>query len=117
MGQSQKEEYTKVVKEYKLWCKKENEKHAKKEEDRIKEIKSEAEAWKFINKFRKRREKTDEGIEIEKWGKHFMNLLGKKEERICLEIEDRLEEDRTQQQRTGRDWENGVEAADKAEEG
>lgn len=31
-----------------------------------------------------------------------MNLekLGRKEERICLEIEDRLEEDRTQQQRT-----------------
>lgn len=59
-GKMDSEEYIKRRKEYKIWCKKEKEKHEKKEEERIRLIKTEAETWRYINRYRKKRERVDE---------------------------------------------------------
>lgn len=70
-----KEEYIKKKKEYRTWCKEEKRKREK-EEERIRQIGTEGEAWKYIKRFRKRRKKVDEEIEMDKWRDYYMDLLG-----------------------------------------
>lgn len=85
-GKINREEYVKKKKEYKAWCKEKKERYEKEEEKKIKSIKTEEEAWKYINKFRKKRERVDENIKLESWREHFMELLeGTRERRIIEE--------------------------------
>ena len=71
--------------------------------EKIKKIKIEQEAWKYINKYRRRREDIDEDISEEEWKNHFMKILegtehkeGRKteghraEEKIMEEREDNI---------------------------
>lgn len=75
--------------------KKELEKEMKKQEmeEIIRAIRTEEEAWKYINKYRKRRERIDESIEMEKWFEHFMNLLEGSEEGIVNTEEEKMEKE------------------------
>jgi len=63
------------------------------EEEKLKSIRIEEEAWKYINKYRKEKEekkekrKIDEGMEMNRWNAHFMELLGRTKERVVLEEE------------------------------
>lgn len=69
------EEFLRERKEYKEWCREKRREHESQEEEKIKRIRTEQEAWKCINRFRKRREGIDEEISEEKWKKHFMKTL------------------------------------------
>ena len=64
-------------KKYEAWCEREREKYERREEEKIRMIKTESEAWKYINRYgeRKQREKTDKSIEMKNWKSHFMELL------------------------------------------
>lgn len=73
--------------EYKRWSDKERKKHKKVEEEKIRSIRTEEEAWKYINKFRKKKEGVDEDIEFKNWKKHFMELLGGVKEKVIMEEE------------------------------
>jgi len=42
-------------KRYKEWCKEQKKKHEEEEEIKIRSIKSEAEAWKYINKYKEKK--------------------------------------------------------------
>lgn len=78
--------------EYREWCDK---KRYEKEEEKIKQIKTE-EAWKYINKYRRKREKIDEGIDMERWMTHFIELLGGTREKDRQQEEkEKEEEDKT----------------------
>lgn len=44
--------------------------------------------WKYINKFRKKKEGVEESIELNKWYEHFMGLLEGTETRVMLEEEE-----------------------------
>lgn len=79
--------------EYKKWCKGEKKKHEKEEEEKIKTIKTEKEAWKYINKYKKKREKITENIGIESWKRHFMEIPKGAEERTIMEEEKGIEEE------------------------
>lgn len=68
-------------KNYKIWCKEER-RHEKEEERKIKSICTEKEAWRYINKYKRKRKGIDEGIKLETWKTPFMDLLGEKEQRI-----------------------------------
>ncbi|XP_036144952.1 UPF0329 protein ECU05_1680/ECU11_0050-like [Monomorium pharaonis] len=92
-----KEEYIRKKKEYKVWYEEEREKHEREEEERIKLIGSEKEVWKYINKFRKRRERIDENIELKEWKKHFIELLGGTEKRIIWEEKKEKREERKEE--------------------
>lgn len=48
---------------YRRWCEEERRKHEK-EEEKLEGIRMELENWKYINKFRKKRNDTDNTIEI-----------------------------------------------------
>lgn len=54
-GKISREEYVQKRKYYKAWCK-EKKRHKKKEEKKIKCIGTEKEVWKYINRYRKKRE-------------------------------------------------------------
>lgn len=70
------EVYVTKRKAYREWCKEQKKKHEREEENKIRNIKSETEAWKYINKFRKKKaEKTDGNIQPNNWREHFMDLL------------------------------------------
>lgn len=86
-----KEMYVKKRKEYREWYEEEREKYEKEEEEKLKLIGTEEEAWKYINKFRKKRERVNESIELENWGSHFMDLLRGTKERKTM-VEDRENE-------------------------
>lgn len=45
-------------------------------EREIKEVRTEAQAWKIVNRERKRRKRINEGIEVEEWDGYFKGLLG-----------------------------------------
>lgn len=61
-----REEYIAKRKEYKEWCKEQKKIHEEIEEDKIRNIKNETEAWKFINKYRRKRiEKINKDIQME----------------------------------------------------
>ncbi|XP_012535403.1 golgin subfamily A member 6-like protein 6 [Monomorium pharaonis] len=87
-GKISREDYVQKRKHYKEWCKEEKKRHEEKEERKIKNISTEKEAWKYINKYRKKREGIDEEIELGNWKKHFMDLLRGKEERITWQQEE-----------------------------
>lgn len=76
-----------------MWCKIERERYEKEEEERIGSIRIEEEAWKYINRYRKKREKIEEDIDLEEWRQHFKELLGETENRVTLEIE-KIREDK-----------------------
>lgn len=86
-----KEEYIKKKKEYRAWCKEEKRKREKEEEERIRQIGTEGEAWKYINRFRKRRKKVDEEIEMDKWRDYYMDLLRGTRQRTIMEEEEEEE--------------------------
>ncbi|XP_018407561.1 PREDICTED: golgin subfamily A member 6-like protein 22 [Cyphomyrmex costatus] len=78
------EEFIRCRKEYRDLCKKKEEVYRKKEKREVENIKTEAEAWKFINKGRKKREGICKEIEIGKWEKHFREIFGGVEEKRQL---------------------------------
>jgi len=64
----QREEDVEKRKEYRKWCDSEKRKHELEEEERS--IRIEEKAWKYINKYRKKKEKEKrkiEGIEMNRW--------------------------------------------------
>lgn len=65
----------------------EEKKGRRKEElmEEIKNIRTQTEAWKLINRFRKKRKTHNTGISKEKWREHFMKLLGGREEEVTAE--------------------------------
>ncbi|KAL6418758.1 hypothetical protein ACFW04_014226 [Cataglyphis niger] len=82
-----------VKKDYKIWCEEERKKHEKEEEEKINNIRTEAEAWKYINKYSKKRERIDEGMKLESWNNYFMDLLEGTKRRVVLELEEGMEEE------------------------
>lgn len=75
--------YIRKRKEYRDTCEKKKEEYRIEERREVENIKTEEQAWKFINKRRKRRVEINTEINIEEWEKHFMEVLGgeRKEER------------------------------------
>ncbi|XP_039302912.1 uncharacterized protein LOC120357160 [Solenopsis invicta] len=70
-----KEDYIAKRKEYKEWCKEQKKKHEQAEEEEIRRIKSEKEAWKYINKYgKKRKEGICDNIKMEEWRDYFIGL-------------------------------------------
>ena len=59
----------------KQWCKQRKERYEEEEIKKIKKIKTEQEAWKYINKYRRRRDGIDEEISEEERKNHFMEIL------------------------------------------
>lgn len=80
-GKINREEFVKKRKEHRKWCAEEKERYEREEMEKIKLIKSESEAWKYINKYRgkKRGGKTGESIDLKRWKNYFMLLLGGQE--------------------------------------
>jgi len=58
-----REEYVEKRKEYRKWCDSERRKRETEEEEKIRSIRTEEKAWKYINKYRKKKEKINEGID------------------------------------------------------
>lgn len=56
-GKTSREGYIRKKKEYKAWCEEEKEKYEQEEKEKIRSIKTEEKAWKYINKFRKKKER------------------------------------------------------------
>lgn len=60
-----REDYVKKRKEYREWCEEKRKKHEEEEQERIDRIKNESEAWKYINRFRKRKRTVKKTISME----------------------------------------------------
>jgi len=77
-------ELLKERKEYKEWCKERKREYERQKEEKMRnrtEIRTEQEAWKYINRFRKKREVVKEEISEEEWKQHFMDILEGEEQR------------------------------------
>ncbi|KAJ3661391.1 hypothetical protein Zmor_005787 [Zophobas morio] len=70
---------------YRKRCKEKKEEIPQEEEEKIKAIRTEQEAWQYINKERNNKITISEDIPIIQWKKHFMELLNGKEERIVVQ--------------------------------
>jgi len=82
-----KKEITKR-REYKEWCKTRKREHVEEEEIKIRGIRTEAEAWKYINKYKGRRgERISKDIEMDEWRGYFMEALEGTQERTTVEME------------------------------
>ncbi|KAG7196729.1 hypothetical protein KM043_016066 [Ampulex compressa] len=75
-----------------IWHSVEWKRYEKEEEDKIKSIRTEKEVWKYINKYRKKKEGIDESIQSERWRRHFMDLLDGASEKMILEEREETEE-------------------------
>lgn len=92
-GITSREQYLKERKTYKEWCIAKKIEQQKEEEDKIKNIKTETEVWKYINKKRKRREGIEEGILLIEWENHFMNSLEGTKTKVVLNLKDEDDEE------------------------
>ena len=70
------QEYVRCRREYRSLYEKKEEEYKKREEKEIENIKTEAEAWNFINRGRKKKEGVCKEIEMREWEKHFKEALG-----------------------------------------
>jgi len=80
-GEGRYEEFVRCKKEYRKLCEEKEVEQKKREEKEVENIKTESEAWKFINKGRKKREGVCKEITMEEWVKYFRESLGGVEER------------------------------------
>ena len=95
-GKLEVEQYRKVRKEYKLLCKAKKELKRTEYEEEIRNIKKEADIWKYVNKFRNSRVIINEDITRDEWMKYFMDILegeNEKEEIRDSEVKTAEEED------------------------
>jgi hypothetical protein len=61
-------------------CREKKKQKREREEKEIKEIRTEREVWKYINRESKKKEPVNEEITIQEWEEYFMKLLeGRKE--------------------------------------
>lgn len=90
-GKCEMEEYLKERKEYKIWCREKKKEYERQEEEKIRKIKTEQEAWKYINRFRKRRKGVSEEISEERWKRYFMETLEGEEQTALEEGEEERE--------------------------
>jgi hypothetical protein len=66
---------------YRERCREKKKQKWEREEKEIKEIRTEREVWKYINRKRKKKESVSKEITIQEWEEYFMKLLeGRKEE-------------------------------------
>ncbi|KAG5319550.1 MOS1T transposase, partial [Pseudoatta argentina] len=75
------EEFVRCKKEYRKPCEKKEVEYKRREEKEIENIKTESEAWKFINRGRRKRERVCKEISMKEWITYFMGSLGGVEER------------------------------------
>ena len=75
-------EFCRKRKEYRDLCNRKKLVLKEREEKELEKISTECQAWKYINKYRSKKEGVSEKISIEEWVKHFREALGGREERI-----------------------------------
>ena len=92
-GKEDKKNYIEERKNLRVLCKDKEKKRRKEEEAELRNIKSENEAWTFINRFRKRKVKVENSIEKEEWRRHFRELLEGEDQKIEGEKRQNIEED------------------------
>lgn len=102
-----REEYIGKRREYKKWCEEERKKYEKEEEKKINLIRTEEEAWKYINKYKKR-ERIDENIDLESWNTHFMELLDGTTRRVTIKELEEAETDEEERTRKRKEEEEGI---------
>lgn len=76
-----REGYLAVREKHRELCTRKKEKRKEELIEEVKAIRSDTEAWKVINKYRKKRIKICNDIPKKKWKEYFMNLLAGKEQR------------------------------------
>ncbi|XP_043583227.1 golgin subfamily A member 6-like protein 22 [Bombus pyrosoma] len=103
-GKCGREELMEEKKAFKLWCKERKERHEEEEMEKIRKIRTEQEVWKYINKYRRRREEIDEEISEEEWRNHFMEMLEGKEHK-----EDRKAGEQGEEEEIGKEREDNIE--------
>lgn len=74
-GKGTKEGYMQERKNFRLLLEKKRKKKKEEEEKELRQIQGATQAWKYINKKRKRREWRENNIGKEEWRSHFMELL------------------------------------------
>lgn len=92
-GKGTYEDYRKERKKWKELCREKERGIKEEEEAQLRGIKNETEAWKFINKYRKKRETVENSIGKHEWLEHFRNLLEGSSERKVGE-ERKVEEEK-----------------------
>ncbi|XP_050469789.1 uncharacterized protein LOC126863566 [Bombus huntii] len=98
-GKCSREEFIEEKKAFKQWCKQRNEKQEEEEMEKINKIKTEQEAWKYINKYRRRKEVIDEDIREEEWKNYFMEMLEGTESKEDRRIEGWRAEEESKEER------------------
>ncbi|XP_024871881.1 uncharacterized protein LOC112454616, partial [Temnothorax curvispinosus] len=77
-------------------------------EAEVKEIRTEGQVWKVVNRERKRRRRVNEGISMQEWDGYFKELLGGVKERVVMRTrrgEGREEEEEEEEIRREEVWE------------
>ena len=82
-GKLTKEVYFKERKSYKELCNRKKQEQDLKYEEEIKNIRNENEAWKFINRERKRKTSICEEIKMEEWKSYFCEILNGTVEKVA----------------------------------
>ncbi|XP_033362843.1 trichohyalin-like [Bombus vosnesenskii] len=103
-GKCSREELIEEKKAFKQWCKQRKEKQEEEKMEEINKIKTEQEAWKYINKYTRRREVVDEEIREEEWKNYFMETLEGTENK-----EDRRTEGRRAEEKSKEEKEDNIE--------
>lgn len=89
-GKMNREDYKEEKKRVKAYMKEKIKKKKEEEEEELRNLKSETEVWRYINKRRGRRKGVENNISRKEWKSYFMKLLESREE----EEHDKKEEEK-----------------------
>lgn len=65
-------------------CEEKKRREVERWEAEVKEIRTEEQVWKVVNRERKRRKRLNEGISMQEWDRYFRDLLGGVEGRVVM---------------------------------
>ena len=84
-GEGTGEEYRKRKGEYRRVCEEKREQERKRFVEEIEKVDGEGKVWEILRRERGRRKKVNGSIQMEEWKRHFMEVLGGREERVGRE--------------------------------
>ncbi|XP_024867350.1 uncharacterized protein LOC112451550, partial [Temnothorax curvispinosus] len=100
--------YREEKQRYKKLCEGKKRREMEKWEAEVKQIRTEGQVWKVVNKERKRRRRVNEGISMQEWDGYFKELLGGVKGRVVMGTrrgEGREEEEEEEEIRREEVWE------------
>ncbi|XP_077280504.1 uncharacterized protein LOC143907534 [Temnothorax americanus] len=97
--------YREEKQRYKKLCERKKKREVEKWEEEVKEVRTEGQVWKVVNRERKKRRRVNEGISMQEWDGYFKELLGGVNGRVVMGTRRRERREEEEEIRREEVWE------------